>query len=395
MGSFASPTVSCGSSYVIEDLSKLSFEELPDSFALIDVQRYTPLFELYLYPVAHRIYVSYIQQGDERLDPTFIIIEQPTAFSPNQRVFVRTSRPYSDEQDADEWIHMPPYQQRVKKALIALLPEILPPNAELLELPVSSGLSDDMLKLERMLVVKTYKFGVVYRAANQITESSMLCNREVSADFETFLSVLGNKVTLAGFTGYRAGLDVNSNSTGEHSYYIKIEDIEVMYHVAPLLPHSDRDEQQLEKKRHIGNDVVVFVFSEPSTVPFDPAEFVSEFNHVFIVVSPHTINGRLWFRVTVISKDGVHSMEPPLPTPPLLDAAHSKTRDFFLKKAINSERAAMYAPSFSQKLHRARTMLIQNLVEQYVTTAALSKKKKKKTKNPFKKLDLRASQRKD
>lgn len=34
-----------------------------------------------------------------------------------------------------------------------------------------------------------------------------------------------------------------------------------MFHVSTLLPHSDRDSQQIERKRHIGNDRVTIGIS--------------------------------------------------------------------------------------------------------------------------------------
>ena len=234
--------------------------------------------------------------------------------------------------------------------------------------PQAQQVVEDMLKLEKMLLVKTYKFGVVYAGPGQVTESDMLNNRETSPEFDIFLSLLGNKVTLQGFQGFRAGLDVNSNSTGEYSYYTKVKDLEIMYHIAPLLPFTPNDEQQLEKKRHIGNDVVVFIFKQTESPSFQPAQFISEFNHIFIIVTPKHIDGTLFFQVSVVSKDGVHSMEPPVPNPPFLGIADPKTPDFLLKKAINSERSAMYAPSFSTKLGRARRMMIENLINQYAAT---------------------------
>jgi hypothetical protein len=84
-----------------------------------------------------------------------------------------------------------------------------------------------------------------------------------------------------------------------------------MFHVSSLLPFNANDVQQLEvsnrhfsflsysfqniylyffrsdsqRKRHIGNDIVVVIFCEDG-VPFDPSEIHSEFNHVFLVVTP-------------------------------------------------------------------------------------------------------------
>ncbi len=46
---------------------------------------------------------------------------------------------------------------------------------------------------------------------------------------------------------------------------------------------------QLERKRHVGNDVTVVVFVDgahaPGAEPFDTSIFTSEMNHVFIIVT--------------------------------------------------------------------------------------------------------------
>lgn len=45
--------------------------------------------------------------------------------------------------------------------------------------------------------------------------------------------------------------------------------------------------KQLEKKRHLGNDVCLIVFRDADcTEPFSPEIISSQFNHVFIVVQP-------------------------------------------------------------------------------------------------------------
>jgi hypothetical protein len=52
-----------------------------------------------------------------------------------------------------------------------------------------------------------------------------------------------------------------------------------MFHVGTLLPFTPQDEQQVERKRHIGNDVVVIVFVEGDQL-FDPLQFSSHFNRI-------------------------------------------------------------------------------------------------------------------
>jgi RAP1 GTPase activating protein 1 len=56
-----------------------------------------------------------------------------------------------------------------------------------------------------------------------------------------------------------------------------------MFHVSTLLPHSNKDDQQLEKKRHIGNDRVAIIFQEENSY-FSPSMINSRLLHVFIVI---------------------------------------------------------------------------------------------------------------
>jgi RAP1 GTPase activating protein 1 len=65
--------------------------------------------------------------------------------------------------------------------------------------------------------------------------------------------------------------------TGEHSIYTKWQGYEIMFHVSVLLPFKKTDVQQLERKRHIGNDIVVIIFQE-SDMPFDISTITSKQN---------------------------------------------------------------------------------------------------------------------
>ena len=38
--------------------------------------------------------------------------------------------------------------------------------------------------------------------------------------------------------------------------------IEIMFHVSALLPFQELDLQRVERKRHLGNDVVLIIFHE-------------------------------------------------------------------------------------------------------------------------------------
>jgi hypothetical protein len=224
---------------------------------------------------------------------------------------------------------------------------------------------NELIELETKLLQKSYKFGVLYCAANQTIEEEMFGNglslslipsfsyqlsllylnslflflrwshllisfslntlhllssyifqnfnsqtAKGSPEFEEFLELLGDKIELRGFHGFRGGLDVVSNATGTHSIYTSHLEHEIMFHVSTLLPHNPQDEQQvvsefkrylesqnfsfkLEKKRHLGNDVCVIIFKD-SAEPFSPDMIKSEFNRILSSHFNHSLHS--WFR---------------------------------------------------------------------------------------------------
>jgi len=54
------------------------------------------------------------------------------------------------------------------------------------------------------------------------------------------------------FRRYRGGLDTQFGQTGEEAVYEVFKDREIMFHVSTLLPYTENDPQQLQRKRHIG-----------------------------------------------------------------------------------------------------------------------------------------------
>ncbi|KAL3312059.1 GTPase-activating Rap/Ran-GAP domain-like protein 3, partial [Cichlidogyrus casuarinus] len=51
-----------------------------------------------------------------------------------------------------------------------------------------------------------------------------------------------------------------NDTTGKESVYTVYEGHEIMFHVSTMLPHSGQSTQQIERKRHIGNDIVNIIF---------------------------------------------------------------------------------------------------------------------------------------
>ena len=144
---------------------------------------------------------------------------------------------------------------------------------------------------------------------------------------------------------FRGGLDVKSDQTGVESIYERYHHHEIMFHVSTLLPHSKIERQQLERKRHIGNDIVTIVFQETNT-PFHPECITSQFIHVYLVVTPINNEGTL-FKVTVMHRDSVPSFGPVIHQSQTFDC-DSTFKHWLLTKLINAEIAACRSNSFQR-----------------------------------------------
>ena len=233
---------------------------------------------------------------------------------------------------------------------------------------------DELLRYEeKQMPQRNYKFGVLYCKKNQTDENEMYGNldQESSKPYQDFLKFLGERVKLQGFDKYRAGLDVKSNNTGEYSVYTTYQDgwYQIMFHVATLLPFQPADEQKVERKRHIGNDVVTIVFKEQENEDdrFDPTILTSHFIHCSFVISPilNADGETTHYRLTVANKSGVPPYTPYIPMTENPEetgvfAADENFRRFLLVKMINAERTAMASPEF-QSLTTARKLYLQSL----------------------------------
>uniref|UniRef100_A0A673UL85 GTPase-activating Rap/Ran-GAP domain-like protein 3 n=1 Tax=Suricata suricatta TaxID=37032 RepID=A0A673UL85_SURSU len=207
-----------------------------------------------------------------------------------------------------------------------------------------------------------FKFGVLFAKDGQLTDDEMFSNEIGSDAFQKFLNLLGDKITLKGWTGYRGGLDTKNDTTGIHSVYTVYQGHEIMFHVSTMLPYSKENKQQVERKRHIGNDIVTIVFQEgeePSPA-FKPSMIRSHFTHIFALVRYDQQNDN--YRLKIFSEESVPLFGPPLPSPPVF-TDHQEFRDFLLVKLINGEKATLETPTFAQKRRRTLDMLIRSLYQ--------------------------------
>ena len=156
------------------------------------------------------------------------------------------------------------------------------------------------------------KVGVIYVKEGQYTEEEILDNNDHSESFDEFLTILGDKVKLKGFDKYKGGLDTVHDLTGLHSVYTHWRGIEIMFHVSTLLPYEKSDPQKLQRKRHVGNDIVCVVFLEADNTRFSPSCIKSHFLHTFIVVrcSPRIKFNPARYEISVVTRDEVGAYKP-------------------------------------------------------------------------------------
>ncbi|XP_058472969.1 GTPase-activating Rap/Ran-GAP domain-like protein 3 isoform X6 [Solea solea] len=220
----------------------------------------------------------------------------------------------------------------------------------------------DLLVLEEQEGSVNFKFGVLYAKDGQLTDDEMFSNETGSESFDKFLNLLGDSITLQGWAGYRGGLDTKNDTTGIKSIYTVYQGHELMFHVSTMLPYSKENKQQVERKRHIGNDIVTIVFQEgdDTSSSFKPSMIRSHFTHIFALVRYNSQNDS--YRLKIFSEESVPLFGPPLPPPPVF-TDHHEFRDFLLVKLINGEKATLETPTFAQKRQRTLDMLIRSLYQ--------------------------------
>uniref|UniRef100_G1N947 RAP1 GTPase activating protein 2 n=1 Tax=Meleagris gallopavo TaxID=9103 RepID=G1N947_MELGA len=209
-------------------------------------------------------------------------------------------------------------------------------------------------------VNNTFKFGVIYQKFRQTQEEELFGNNEESAAFRNFLNLLGDTITLQDFKGFRGGLDVSHGQTGAESVYTVFRDREIMFHVSTKLPFTEGDTQQLQRKRHIGNDIVAIIFQEENT-PFVPDMIASNFLHAYIVVQVENPDAdTASYKVGDPSSHARPLLGPPLPSPPVFQKS-PEFREFLLTKLINAENACCKSDKFAKLEDRTRAALLDNL----------------------------------
>ncbi|XP_047219610.1 rap1 GTPase-activating protein 1-like isoform X8 [Girardinichthys multiradiatus] len=220
-----------------------------------------------------------------------------------------------------------------------------------------------IVTFDEHVISNNFKFGVIYQRFGQTTEEELFGNSEESPAFIEFLEFLGEKIELHNFKGFRGGLDVTHGQTGTESVYCNYRNKEVMFHVSTKLPYTEGDTQQLQRKRHIGNDIVAIVFQEENT-PFVPDMIASNFLHAYVVVQVvNPCSDNVVYKVSVTARDDVPFFGPALPNPAIFKRG-AEFHEFLFTKLINAEYACYKAEKFAKLEERTRSALLETLYEE-------------------------------
>ncbi|KAF1323598.1 hypothetical protein FI667_g10405, partial [Globisporangium splendens] len=226
-------------------------------------------------------------------------------------------------------------------------------------------------KLERSLkhldkspVRETMKIGLIYVGRDQQTQQDILKNDRGSAAYERFITQLGWEIELDKHRGFCGGLDPNpkSLSNGKTTLYYANSHSEVIFHVITKMPTKASDKQQIDKKRHVGNDYVHIVWSENDSHEYDPGTITSHFNDVQVVIYPLRKTQKGLFLIQIFSKEKV-----PLfgPLQSGMVVHQQDLAPLVRQTAMNANRVCRSQTMIYVRPYPTRKKLVDEIVERY------------------------------
>ena len=188
----------------------------------------------------------------------------------------------------------------------------VPDSASNFDLPADENVERAIQVLDRTSALDSHKAGVIYIGEAQTTEDEILQNRMGSPDYVEFITSLGDLVPLKDANFNTQGLDRLSDADGQHAIIWHGEVTEIVFHITTLMPNNeDVALNTANKKRHTGNNYVNIIFNN-SGHAFDFDTFPSQFNLVYIVMTPSARTSFLQTRtqnVTTEKKDRFYGVK--------------------------------------------------------------------------------------
>ncbi|XP_064629998.1 tuberin-like isoform X3 [Lineus longissimus] len=155
-------------------------------------------------------------------------------------------------------------------------------------LPGSPVIDRAVKVLDHIPPYETHKIGVLYVGTGQASdETAILSNAYGSSRYAEFLNGLGELLRLKDCSveqTYVGGLDLDGDD-GKFTYCWQDDVMQVIFHVATLMPAKESDPNCNAKKLHIGNDYVTIVYNN-SNEDYKIGTIKGQFNYVNIIITP-------------------------------------------------------------------------------------------------------------
>lgn len=229
-------------------------------------------------------------------------------------------------------------------------------------LAASEKLSIALNLLDKSQARDQIRIGVLYIKPGQDNEKEILSSNSSSSNFQEFLTKIGRVVELTNYKGNLGGLD--PNSCGKISIAYTDWEHDIMFHVPLLMPTDTNDNQQLLKKRHVGNDRVVIVWSE-NWKEYRQDTIITQFNLVNLIIYP--LEKQL-YRIQIQIKPRVKNLE----FGPLKDGmvVHWKILPLLIRltavnanRAINIRQMGIYEKHHMLRYKSIKEIIRDNIIE--------------------------------
>uniref|UniRef100_A0A6B2L258 Rap-GAP domain-containing protein n=1 Tax=Arcella intermedia TaxID=1963864 RepID=A0A6B2L258_9EUKA len=212
---------------------------------------------------------------------------------------------------------------------------------------------------------KEMKIGVMYCKKGQILPSDMFQNKmteESDSQFSKFINLMGHEIQLEDWNGYKGDMG-NKGKT----YYEKWRDIDIIYHVAPMLNAEGH-------RRLIGNDIcVVFFLEEGEDVFFIPTHLsnLGTVPQVHAVIQPVGNN----YRVAFFSNINIKPFGPAVPEELLTP---EEMKNIVLTKAHNGLLMTKYCPPINRLFFVPRGEFLEGIIAKFPYESKKARKAREK-----------------
>ncbi|XP_055707088.1 tuberin isoform X2 [Phlebotomus papatasi] len=215
---------------------------------------------------------------------------------------------------------------------------------------------------------ETHKIGVLYVGSGQCNnETEILKNRFGSFRYAEFLQKLGTLVSIRDAKEHNLYIDLDM-ADGQFTYIWQDDIVQVVYHVATLMPNKEQDPNCTEKKKHIGNDFVSIVYNE-SGEEYNLNTIKCQYNYASVIVEPLEMNScRVYVRAKEDIKEYVAYSEPKIvsdSSAPLLArqlALHANLASL-VSKSLKNKGQGPYASNWLERLRKIKRMRTKLLNE--------------------------------